>query len=106
MVLDESRFPKDILAEANDDASNEEENDAGQTDDAASQDARKNEEQPNEFDGLDLRFVVCFGYSYPKAKSWTNLAEVSIDKGWENIDAKSLEEDLMHNVETCYYKIV
>lgn len=106
MALDESRFPKDILAEADDDASDEEENDVEQADDAASQDAGKDEEQPNEFDGLDLRYVTCFGYSYPKAKSWTNLAEVSIDKGWENIDAKSLEEDLMHNVEACYYKIV
>lgn len=44
MALDESRFPKDILAEANDDASDEEETDVEQVDDAASQDAGTDEE--------------------------------------------------------------
>ncbi len=54
-MIDESRFPKDILAEADEEADT-------------------NEEPINEFDGLDLRSALCFGYSYPKADSWTNLA--------------------------------
>lgn len=36
--------------------------------------ADDNEEQVNEFDGLDLRQASCFGYGCPKADSWTNLA--------------------------------
>ena len=87
MALDEDRFPKDILAEADDEAT-------------------ADEQQPmNEFDGLDLRKTLCFGYSFPKSSSWTNLAEIAQDKGWSNIDAKQLEDNLMHNVEACYYKI-
>ena len=66
-MIDESRFPEDILAEADEDASID-------------------EEQFNEFDGLDLREALCFGYGCPKAKSWRNLAEIAIDKGWNNID--------------------
>ena len=85
-MIDESRFPRDILAEA------DEETDI-------------NEEPINEFDGLDLRSALCFGYSYPKADSWTNLAQIAIDKGWSLIDIKQLEDNLMHNVEACYYKI-
>ena len=54
-MIDESRFPEDILAEADEEAD-------------------VNEEPINEFDGLDLRSVLCFGYSCPKADSWTNLA--------------------------------
>lgn len=85
-MIDESRFPKDILAEADEEVDT-------------------NEEQINEFDGLDLRGALCFGYSYPKADSWTNLAQIAIDKGWSLIDIKQLEDSLMHNVEACYYKI-
>ena len=87
MALDEDRFPKDILAEAGEDASADE------------------QEPLNEFDGLDLRKALCFGYSFPKSGSWTNLAEIAQDKGWSNIDATQLEDNLMHNVEACYYKI-
>lgn len=54
-MIDESRFPEDILAKADEEADT-------------------NEEPINEFDGLDLRGVLCFGYSSPKADSWTNLA--------------------------------
>lgn len=85
-MIDERRFPKDILLEAAEDAS---------TDDTLI----------NEFDGLDLRQAICFGYGCPKASSWTNLAQIALDKGWSNIDAKQLEDGLMHNIEACYYKI-
>ena len=54
-MIDESRFPEDILAEADEEADT-------------------TEEPVNEFDGLDLRGVICFGYGCPKANSWTNLA--------------------------------
>ena len=85
-MIDESRFPEDILAEANEEA------------DTA-------EEPVNEFDGLDLRGVICFGYGCPKANSWTNLAQIALDKGWSLIDVKQLEDNFMHNIEACYYKI-
>lgn len=85
-MIDESRFPEDILAEADEEATT-------------------NEEPINEFDGLDLRYALCFGYSSPLAESWTNLANVAIDKGWNNVDVKQLENNLMHNVEACYYRI-
>lgn len=87
MALDEDRFPEDVLAEASEEAST------------------ASDEPTNEFDGLDLRKASCFGYSFPKASSWTNLAEVALDKGWENIDADKLQDSLMHNIEKCYYKI-
>ena len=59
----------------------------------------------NEYEGLDLRYAVCFGYGFPKADSWTNLAEIALDKGWNLVNVKQLENSLMHNVEACYYKI-
>lgn len=85
-MIDESRFPEDILAEAEEEAST-------------------SEEPINEFDGLDLRGAQCFGYGCPKASSWTNLAEIALDKGWGTIDVQQLESGLLHNVEACYYKI-
>lgn len=85
-MIDESRFPDDILLEAD-------------------EEAKTADEPVNEFDGLDLRGALCFGYNYPKSSSWTNLAEIAVDKGWNNIDVKQLETNLMHNVEACYYKI-
>lgn len=53
-MIDESRFPEEILAEAYDNA--------------------EVDEAVNEFDGLDLRYALCFGYSCPLSSSWTNLA--------------------------------
>lgn len=105
MALDEDRFPKDILAEANDDA--EEATDEENKDEEKEPDAGEDNEEDdiNEFDGLDLRKALCFGYSCPKATSWTNLAQIAIDKGWNNIDANQLEDNLLHNVEACYFKI-
>ena len=96
-MIDESRFPEDILDEADDEAA--------EAKNEATDEATPDEELINEFDGLDLRYALCFGYSCPRATSWTNLAQVAIDKGWNNIDAKQLEEDLMHNVEACYYQV-
>ncbi len=107
-MIDEDRFPKDILDEADDDAEEAtEENKEGNNEQASEQDGEDNaqEDVPNEFDGLDLRYATCFGYGCPTANSWTNLAEVAVDKGWNNIDVKMLEKDLMHNVEACYYNI-
>lgn len=97
MALDETRFPKDILAEADD-----EENDVKKDDEENSDEEA---EETNEFDGLDLRYALCFGYSFPLSSSWVNLAEIAVDKGWSNIDVKALESNLLHNVEACYYKI-
>lgn len=88
-MIDESRFSKSLIVEVDDDAK-----------ESASDDT-----PVNEFDGLDLRYVICFGYSFPKSDSWTNIAQVAIDKGWSNIDAKALEKDFMHNIEACYYNI-
>ena len=86
IMIDESRFPKDILLEAGEEAS-------------------ADDQTVNEFDGLDLRYAMCFGYDCPRVKSWTNLAEIALDKGWSNIDVHQLENSLLHNVEACYYKI-
>ena len=85
MALDYKRFPADILAEA----------DEKLADDTSI----------NEFEGLDLRQASCFGYECPKANSWTNLAKIALDKGWNNIDPKQLEESLLHNVKACYHMI-
>ena len=85
-MIDESRFSEDILREADDEAV---------VDDTP----------VNEFDGLDLRHAACFGYGCPRAKSWTNLAEIALDKGWNFIDVHQLEDSLLHNVEACYYRI-
>ena len=88
-MLDENRFSKQMLQEVDDDA----------------KEATSDDTPINEFDGLDLRYALCFGYSSPKANSWTNIAEIAIDKGWNNIDASMLEENFMHNIEACYYNI-
>ena len=66
-MIDESRFPEDVLREAD-------------------EETEVNEEPLNEFDGLDLRQAQCFGYGCPRASSWTNLAEIALDKGWNNIN--------------------
>ena len=55
-MIDENRFPKDILAEADDDAK------------------KANDEPANEFEWLDLKDALCFGYSFPKSNTWTSLA--------------------------------
>ena len=82
-MIDERIFPEDVLSEADEDEN----------------------EGSNEFEGLDLRGASCFGYGSPKADSWTNLAEIALDKGWSNIDTKQIEESLLHNVEACYHMI-
>lgn len=66
-MIDESRFPEDVLREAD-------------------EEAEVDEKPVNEFDGLDLRQAQCFGYGCPRASSWTNLAEIALDKGWNNIN--------------------
>lgn len=105
---------KDILLEAGEDEENENPTDRqadannaqdDAQDDATTDDADNEVEVPNEYDGLDLVSASCFGYSFPKSKSWLNLAKVAIDVGWSNINAKQLEDSLMHNIENCYHRI-
>lgn len=106
MALDETRFPEDILLEVDDDIEQAEaEDDKDEQSKDPANDSKNTDEAYDEFDGLDLRYATCFGYGCPKVDSWTNLANVAIDKGWNNIDVQQLEDSLMHNIEACYYKI-
>ena len=85
MAIDFNRFPKRLLNEADE--------------------PDTSDEPVNEFEGLDLRSAVCFGYSSPKAHSWTQLAENAATVGWKNADIRQLAKDLAVNVERCYHKI-
>ena len=80
--------------------------------DSASGDAAETKSEENaeaktndEFSGLSLVKATCFGYSHPKSKSWVNLSNAIIDKGWNTINTSDLESNLMHNVERSYYAI-
>ena len=72
------------------------------------------------FEELDLRNpsdLKCFGYR-PKykrdpntgkkiyLKSWVTIARQSLTDGWNNVDVKSLEDDLTQNINECYFEIV
>ena len=54
---------------------------------------------------FDFTFCECFGFTSPRAKSWTKLAEVVFAKK-DKQALKDLEKSLKWNVESSYYRLV
>lgn len=54
---------------------------------------------------FDLTFVECFGFTSPRAKSWTKLADRAFTDGGAQAK-KELEKSLADNVEAAYYRLV
>lgn len=54
---------------------------------------------------FDLTFVECFGFTSPRAKSWTKLADRAFTDGGEQAK-KDLEKSLANNIEASYYRLV
>lgn len=54
---------------------------------------------------FDLTFVECFGFTSPRAKSWTKLADRAFTEGGAQAK-KDLEKSLANNIEASYYRLV
>ncbi len=54
---------------------------------------------------FDFTFCECFGFTSPRAKSWTKLAEAAFAKK-DKQALKDLEKSLKWNVESSYYRLV
>ena len=54
---------------------------------------------------FDLTFVECFGFTSPRAKSWTKLADRAFTDGGAQAK-KDLEKSLANNIEASYYRLV
>lgn len=62
------------------------------------------------FENLDLKSAICFGWrprfrSGVPVRSWCEIAEESITKGWRRVNVKALARDLAVNVDACYFYV-
>ena len=113
----------DLLVAVNEEGEDEEEADEEEADETEGEDAESGGEggdgsAEGEQDGgsgakethvpfanLDLTGATCFGWC-PLAKgrqSWFRLADQSVTKGWKATDVQRIGDDLMKNVDACYF---
>jgi len=97
--------------EADEEEADETEDEEAESDDeggdaGGESDDGSGEKEPHvPFANLDLIGATCFGWC-PLAKgqqSWFRLADQSVTKGWKQTDVRRIGDDLMKNVDACYF---
>lgn len=57
-------------------------------------------------ENLDIKDIVCFGFSVPKNECWFQVLHTVNSSGWKSIDMKKFEKNLNDNIIASYNSLV